>query len=281
MKNQMKKIRLVALDMDGTALTSDKQIAQSTRAAVCAARERGVKVVLATGRIVGEAAIFAKEIGADDEMIVAGGAAIGNAETQCNVESYAMSTETGAHALDIVSTLKAYAMTYVDDKLYSTPEIVAAWIAGGGRAEGSAARHVTAPDVARVLRQQNLEPTKIFVTAAEDVLKELTKRLQVVPDIYITYSGDDNIEIMRKGINKGVALRALATRLDIPMEQTMAIGDSGNDSEMLTAAGVAVAMKNGSMQIRAIADYVTDDNDHDGVAKALIHYGCAPVGLRI
>ena len=68
--------RLLALDLDGTLLNSRKEITQATKDAIARIKQNGVKVVLSTGRIVGEAVEFAREIDSDDFMVTAGGAAI-------------------------------------------------------------------------------------------------------------------------------------------------------------------------------------------------------------
>ena len=85
----------------------------------------------------------------------------------------------------------------------------------------------------------------------------------------VTSSARHNIELNAPAANKGAALRALAEALEIPRERVMAVGDGLNDRTLLEAAGLAVAMGNAHPAIKAIADYVTDDCDHDGAAKAI------------
>ena len=73
-------------------------------------------------------------------------------------------------------------------------------------------------------------------------------------------------------IGAGSGLLALAAHLGLRREQTMAVGDSGNDRAMVEAAGLGVAMGNATDDIKEIADATTDDNNHDGVAKAIEKY---------
>ena len=80
--------RLIALDLDGTVLTSSIDILPSTVEAVAYARSKGVKVIVCTGRIVGEAAVFSKEIGASSLLISAGGAAISDVRNARNVKEW-------------------------------------------------------------------------------------------------------------------------------------------------------------------------------------------------
>ena len=89
-----------------------------------------------------------------------------------------------------------------------------------------------------------------------------------MPGVEVVQGSPDNIEVTAAGVDKGEALLALADRLGIPHEQTMAVGDSGNDRAMLEKAGIAAVMANGMPEIRAIGRLVSEaDCDHDGVAE--------------
>ena len=88
----------------------------------------------------------------------------------------------------------------------------------------------------------------------------------------VTSSLPNNLEVNDQSIDKGKGLLALAAMLGIRPEETMAVGDSSNDLAMLRAAGLGVAMGNGSAEAKAAADVTTDDNNHDGAAKAIERY---------
>lgn len=265
-------IKLIAVDMDGTALNSRKEITEATRKAVRHAQAAGARVVVATGRIAGEAAIFAREMGADAEMIVAGGAALADAQTGKNVLSYSLAPDLCADILTVVQQHPTHAMLYAEEKLLSRPGLMDEWVKGGGRAEGAASRHIYVDDPAAAVRAERLSINKIFISAVPAVLEALAARLSVFSGIHVTRSGADNIEIMPEGVDKGVALCALAARLGLDIQETLAIGDSDNDRAMLFAAGTAVLMANGAPSLRPLADYIAPDNDHDGVADAIYRY---------
>lgn len=95
---------------------------------------------------------------------------------------------------------------------------------------------------------------------------------QACPGMELTSSLPGNMEINAPGVTKGSGLLALAAHLGLRREQTMAVGDSGNDRAMIEAAGLGVAMGNATDDIKKIADATTDDNNHDGVAKAIEKY---------
>ena len=90
--------------------------------------------------------------------------------------------------------------------------------------------------------------------------------------VEITSSIPNNMEINAPGVTKGSGLKTLADTLGLAMNQVMACGDSGNDLAMIQAAGYGIAMGNATPDVLAAARYVTDDNNHDGVAKAIETY---------
>ena len=91
-------------------------------------------------------------------------------------------------------------------------------------------------------------------------------------NVEITSSIPNNMEINAPGVTKGSGLKTLADTLGLAMNQVMACGDSGNDLAMIQAAGYGIAMGNATPDVLAAARYVTDDNNHDGVAKAIETY---------
>ena len=96
-------------------------------------------------------------------------------------------------------------------------------------------------------------------------MRELTD----IPNITLTSSFDYNIEIGDRTTSKAAALKFLMKRLGIHKSQLMACGDSENDLAMMRLAGLGVAVANASRHVQEQADYVTDTNDRDGVAKAI------------
>jgi hydroxymethylpyrimidine pyrophosphatase-like HAD family hydrolase len=77
------------------------------------------------------------------------------------------------------------------------------------------------------------------------------------------------LEITRRGVNKGVALRSLAAHLQVPMEQVAAVGDGENDIYMFREAGLSIAMGNAPLVVKQAADLIASSNDEDGLVWAL------------
>ena len=263
--------RLIALDLDGTVLTSNVDILPSTVEAVAYARSKGVKVIVCTGRIVGEAAVFSKEIGASSLLISAGGAAISDVRTARNVKEWAMPWDIGARVVEAVQNRPVTVMIYVGDRLYLNPysdEI----LCNTKRTEGFWASKVVLPDVAAAIREHRFPVSKVFARGDQKILAEALSEINQLPGIHITRSAENNFEVMPEGVNKGLSLRELTHVMGISMDDVMAIGDSDNDSDMLKIVGMPVVMGNGDEAVKQLAKYVTDTNDNDGVAKAIYEF---------
>ncbi|MBQ7154900.1 MAG: HAD family phosphatase [Synergistaceae bacterium] len=107
-------------------------------------------------------------------------------------------------------------------------------------------------------------------TRDKDLRANLLNALPVVfPHALFTSSVPNNIEINDPSANKGEGLKFIAEYLKIPMTATMAFGDGLNDLEMIRSAGIGVAMGNACTELLEIADHVTSDCDHDGVAEGI------------
>ena len=117
--------------------------------------------------------------------------------------------------------------------------------------------------------KRRLSSIDIVVSDPEQKARIWENLREQVPDIYITTSSSHLIEISNVTSGKAHALEELATRLGIPQEDIIAIGDGDNDSEMLRYAGIGVAMENASEACKAAADVVTGSNDREGVAAFL------------
>ena len=161
------KYRLLALDLDGTLLNSQKEITPEVRKALAWAKERGVYVVLSTGRIVGEAAEFARELPCEDLMVTAGGTAIATASDERILQSWDMPCEIGAKAVEAVQSRPVRVMIYVGSKIYineySNRDFVANY-----RVEGFHANKIVVEDIAGEIRKNHLNVTKVYAIGDSD-----------------------------------------------------------------------------------------------------------------
>ena len=98
---------------------------------------------------------------------------------------------------------------------------------------------------------------------------EAKRRVEKLGDVRAVSSLDYNVEVSRADANKGSSLMILAEKLGLSPEEVMGFGDNDNDLEMIQKAGLGVAMQNAIPEVKEAADYITDTNDREGVAKAI------------
>lgn len=129
---------------------------------------------------------------------------------------------------------------------------------------------VLVDDLEMFVKEQSttVEKTTLLFKTMEE-RRRAADALSKIEDIQFSSSLPKNLEISKKGCNKGDGLFHLAKILNIQKEEIMSCGDADNDRELLESAGLAVVMENGLDSMKAIADYITVSNQENGVAKAM------------
>lgn len=252
--------KLIAIDIDDTLINDDKEVTPATQTALESAVAAGTVVTLATGRAYASAQAIARQTGLNVPIITYQGALVKNLiDEQTLYERYVPQ--------DAVRKLFQYCVdhnlhlqTYLDDKLYAREE--------NQKLRDYTALNRTAFYVEPDWKTLAEGPTfKLLIIDEPDFLDELTPVLRELlgPDVHITKSKPYFLEIMHNEGTKGHALEFLAAHFGCELSQTIAVGDSWNDHEMLEKAGLGVAMENAIPALKEIADFVTRSNNDDGV----------------
>ena len=262
-------IKLIALDLDGTALTPQNKVAESTTAAVRRARAAGVYVVVSTGRICGEARDFAIDLDADDLMVTSGGATLSSISGEGCTMRMSMPWEAAVRAAAAVERIGMIAMIYVGETLLITPYDDLGF--GSYKTnEGYLTSKKVVPSVAEYIADHHLSVDKIFVRSRDAVTLSRTRAiLETIPGVRVMSSAADNLEVITPAADKGNALGMLCRDIGTDLDHAAAIGDSENDFEMLRAVALPIAMGNASDEVKALCRWETDSNAEDGVAHAI------------
>lgn len=265
----MNKIKLIALDLDGTALTPQNKVAETTTDAVRRAREAGVYVAVSTGRICGEARDFAIDLDADDLMVTSGGATLSSISGGGCTMRMSMPWEAAVRAAAAVERIGMIAMIYVGETLLITPYDDLGF--GSYKTnEGYLTSKKVVPSVAEYIADHHLSVDKIFVRSQDPVTLLRTRAiLEQIPGIRVMSSAADNLEVITPAADKGTALGMLCRDIGTDLDHAAAIGDSENDFEMLRAVALPIAMGNASSEVKALCRWETDTNAEDGVAHAI------------
>ncbi len=259
----MPDIRLIAVDLDKTLLDEDLRVPERNRAALAAAAERGVTVAIATGRTHESAARFARRLGLDAPVISYNGAMIRRLDDPEPMRHVRLPAQLAAEIVELLVRDMTDFVYFLDGELYV--QRFDHW------ARGYLARTGDLPRVAGDIRRfAGAEPTKLLLLGTPEQTLEryelFTARFG--ERIYATISLPEYMEILAPEATKATALRWLAGHLGVPIENTMALGDSLNDLEIVQAAGVGVFMPTAEEHLRAQADFVPSD-PRAGVAEAV------------
>ena len=266
-------IKLIALDLDGTTLNSAKHISERTRKALEAAAEKGVHIVVATGRPFAALPKDVFDIHAIRYMLTSNGAAITDLEKNEIFYENCLDTGTVEAAVEMLKDTDYILEGFIGGKDYIEKEYY-----DHVKKTGRSFRDVNyildtrnpIEDLCGFLLEHREHVENINVNFEDVSCKPaLREMLLTLPNATITTSFKNNMEIGGPTTSKAEALRQLGRLLGVHKDEMLAAGDSPNDMAMLKEAGIAVVMGNGEEEVKAVADYITSDNDHDGVGEAV------------
>jgi len=265
-------IRLIALDLDGTVFDDEKRISPRTLAALRAALDKGVTVIPATGRsVTGVPKEFLTMPGVR-YALTSNGATVTELATRRPVVQQMFAPELAEQVYSLVEPYESLLSVFIDGEVYTTAENIAkaaSMVPPNLRSYFQKNRDIV-PDMVQAMREKPDKIEKFSIMYRDLATRDKAwHAVEAHCRVECTTSLDRNLEINAPGVTKGSGLLALARELGLRREQIMACGDSGNDLAMIEAAGLGVAMANGTEPIKAAAQYITLDNNHDGVAAAI------------
>ncbi|MBZ0300438.1 MAG: Cof-type HAD-IIB family hydrolase [Anaerolineae bacterium] len=271
-------IKLIVVDLDGTLLNDQHEMTERVQQALRAARDQGVKIMLATGKTRGSALKVIERLGLETPGIYVQG-----------LVTYA-SDGSILHQITLDPAVARQVITFAEDRGFT---LIAY---SGTRMFVRARNHDTnliteygepEPEVVGPLQNLLNDTTinKLGIVHRADTRRVKALRWQL--DMQINGSArlvqpalDAMLEVLPKGGSKGAALKMLLKDLNIPASRVLAVGDGENDLEMVQMAGVGVAVSNAESILKASADYVTTAPYGDGVAEAIERYVLKPAAIE-
>lgn len=263
-----KKYKLMAIDIDGTLLDNDSKLRKTTHDALQKIKDHGIILTFATGRFYPDASYFARLLDFSSPMILLHGALIQSQDGKI-IKKHQLSPLIIPVLVDIARKEKISFQLFHKDWLVM--ENKTKW--NDIYLRYSELKSLIVPDVNHYLKNQDSPLSFIYLGKKEEMerlQKIITERLQ--DSITIACAHPNLLEVVAPGISKGIALKELAAMSKIPLSQTIAIGDNYNDVEMLKMAGLGVAMGNAPQEVKDAADYITKDNENDGIAYFVSKY---------
>ncbi|HHY09362.1 MAG TPA: HAD family phosphatase [Firmicutes bacterium] len=266
------KIKLVALDIDGTLLNSQGELTPKTRAVIASIKEKGIGIVLATGRRPLRTTTLAEELNLKLPLITHNGAVIIEPGRERPLLKRGIDLKIAA---EIMARLEKNRINYAVYAGEGGGDLILAPSYAWQEAENLMLTYMgEVPDKTGKIRLAK-QPVRLSVIDAKDKVLPFYEYLkadfagQINPMLFTTKKRWRGIEIICGRCSKGAALAFLAERLGIQAPQVVAIGDNVNDLEMITWAGLGAAMANGAPALKRAADLIAPDFDSDGAALFL------------
>lgn len=266
-------IKLIALDLDGTLLDSKKRLSPANEAALKRCIAMGIHIVPATGRMVSGIPEAVREMPGVRYAITANGGRVVDMQEGIEISSALLPVDLALEILEFAKTTKSAYDPYLNGKGAMEARFLYHLENYGlepGIQDLVLRTREAVPDSIEYVKQCNKPVEKINMFFGD--LKERARVkgiLEQRPELAVSSSLYNNLEINVAGATKGNGILNLAAHLGIPAEQTMAFGDGGNDLTMIQKAGIGVVMENGDENLKLCADYITLSNDEDGVANAI------------
>ena len=254
----------MVVDLDGTARSRRLGITPGVRRAIEAARARGVRVCVATGRMWRSAEPWARALGVDPPAILYNGGQVLDFQTGRTLYERRLPSAAARAALDLVRRdPDVQPHLYVDDRVLveRLHPLTEAYTADDG---------LTAEVVSSFDPFLATDPHKVLIIGPEMHVANLQRSVrEAALPVHAVQSEPVYLEILPPGVSKGEALRAMLETLGLTAAETIAIGDNWNDVEMIKAAGLGVAMGHAPEGVRAKADYVCGTAEEEGVRAVI------------
>ena len=268
-------IKLIAFDLDGTFLDDNKAIPPENLEALKYAAERGIHIVPATGRLFIGVPECIKELPFIRYYVIANGAQVYDAWEDKAIYRGEIPLDMALSLMDYMETLPViydcyqYNCGWMSEHMF---ERIGEFVPNAAMQAAIKKQRRAIPDLRALLiqRGESVQKQQMFFKDMDEMLRQRDEILpRLFPELLPSTSVKTNIELNHKSAGKDKGLEALCLHLGFTLENAVAFGDGTNDTCMLKAAGLGVAMSNAEEEVKAAADMITLSNNEAGVAHAI------------
>lgn len=262
--------KMVILDLDDTLLLDNGKISEGNKKALKLVQEKGIKVVLVSGRPTFAIKNIANELEIEKYggyVLAYNGSIIIDYKTKEILYETYLTKEQLMELYDLAIKHENYIHTYDGDEILTCYDNPYTYI----ESEITGMKIKMCDDFVAYLPDKCV---KAIMLQAPDHLKETEEMLKprIKDKMTMAITKPYFLEFTHKDVDKSKSIVRLCEKLAIDLKDTIAIGDSYNDLSMIKIAGVGIAMGNAVEEVKKLADYITDSNENDGVAKAIEKY---------
>ena len=286
--------KLVAIDLDGTLLNSYGEVSNKNKEIIQKAMQKGVEVVLSSGRPIMSVKNLANEIGCNNYIICGNGAITYDIQSEEIIYDKFLEKSKVLQIIKICEENSIFFNVYTKDTILTKNlnyNILFYNQENATKPEDKKTRITIMQNIEEYIQNRNEEDYLKITVCDNDkvVFGSIIRKLRTIKDIDVLdvahmsrkliKDGTENVlmqyyytEISNTNVDKWQAIFDLTERLNIKRDEVIAIGDNVNDAEMIKEAGLGVMMGNAAPYIKEMADVVVSDNDNDGVAEAIEKY---------
>ena len=266
--------KVLAIDLDKTALRTDCTVSMETLSALDAIKRAGVEIIICSGRSLYEIEYHAAALPRGRYIVALNGAQVFDMENETLLFQKRFAQRTASDAATYLGLQDGlFFQMYCGDALYTSSENPGILDECGLSAtviEMTRGALISEPLLAERLASGELRADKFVCRSpSKDALERAESVLKEMPGISIASFQGNVIEVMPEGVDKGTGLRRVQKLLGIDKLHTLAIGDNDNDLPMFERAEFCVAMGNALEAVKLRSHHITSDNDTDGVARAI------------
>ena len=283
--------KLVAVDLDGTLLNQYGDVTENTKRVIKNVMRKGTQVVLASGRSIDSIQNISNEIGASRYIVAGNGAVLYDIEEQKNLYENYIPIEKAKKIIDICEENSIFYNIYTNKKIvtknlrYNVLYYYKENLKKADRKKTNIDIVDSIQDYVKNMRDENI--MKIFICdETASVFNSIMKKFEEVPNVETLDVSHMSRKVIKKGtlefpieyyyteismknVDKWNAIEFLINKMGINKDEVIAIGDNMNDKKMIEEAGLGITMEGSTPAVTDIANYVTADNNNEGVAKAL------------
>lgn len=286
--------KLVAIDLDGTLLNSYGEVSNKNKETIKKAIEKGVEIVLSSGRPIMSVKNLANEIGCNNYMICGNGAITYDIQNEEIIYNRFLEKSKVLQIIKICEENSIFYNVYTKDTILTKNlnyNILFYHQENASKPEDKKTRITLMQNIEEYI-QNRKEEDYLKITICDNdkiIFSSIIRKLKTIKDVdvldvahmsrKIIKDGTENIsmeyfytEITNTNVDKWQAIKNLIEQLQIKREEVIAIGDNINDAEMVKEAGLGVIMQNAAPYIKEMADIIVGDNDNDGVAEVIEKY---------
>ena len=271
-----RKIKALALDLDGTVLLPDASLGEHTIAVLKKLIAKDIQIILCTGRAVEAAEAYCRAIGAQGPMVFFNGAEVVDMPSLAMLHADLLDLDVANFGIDVARSMGVHYQIYLPPGTYGTgkwePLLVDKLTPESEKYRNRTGIEPIVTDLITAMNTPGLPGCiKAMFIAAPETHDEIKERLlnRFGDKIYIARTSPTYLEIMNNGVSKGAGLKKALKCRGIDAASVLALGDEESDILMFEAAGFSAAPANGRETTLEAADFIFGSNADEGIADFL------------